>query len=149
MLDNDQVISKLNHLLGTVIDGEKGYREAAGEVENQQFKTMFNKYAQQRASLAEDLKTQIRALGGEPDDSGSLAASAHRAWINIREVLSSRDDYAIIAEAERGEDVAIDNYQSVMNENLPANVKSFVTEQYQKVKSTHDEVRDLKHSMQA
>lgn len=147
-LSNDEVISKLNHLLGTLRDGEKGHREAADEAENPQYVSMFNEYAQQRARLAEELKAEIRQLGGDPDDSGSVAAAAHRAWANVRDAIAGKGDYEIIAEAERGEDVAIDNYQDVMDENLPANIKDIVANQYSEVKAAHDRIRDLKHSLQ-
>lgn len=147
MLNNDKVIDKLNHLLGTVIDGEKGYREAAGEIETSSLKTLFHRYAQQRAGLSAELQSQIRELGGEPDDNGSAVAAMHRVWINIREAISTRDDYAVVAEAERGEDVAISNYQSVMEEDLPANIKVLLTEQYGKVKSAHGDIVSLKQSL--
>ena len=147
-LSNDDVIGKLNHLLGTLRDGEKGYREAADEAESAEYTSMFNEYAQQRARLSEELKAEIRQLGGDPDDSGSIAAAAHRAWANVRDAITGKDDTAIVAEVERGEDVAIDNYQNVMDENLPANIKTVVAKQYDEVKAAHDRMRDLKHSLQ-
>ena len=88
MLDNKQVVNKLNHLLGTLKDGQTGYKEAAEEAENPQYKTMFNEYSQQRATLASEIEAEIRRLGGDPDDSGSAGAAVHRAWLNIRDPAS-------------------------------------------------------------
>jgi uncharacterized protein (TIGR02284 family) len=149
MLNNDQVVKKLNYLLGTLKDGEKGYREAADEVESERFKTMFNQNAQQRAKLAAELEQEIRRLGGDPKDGGSAGAALHRAWMNVRDAVTGKDDYAIVAEVERGEDVAIENYQDVLNEDLPGDIKSIVITQYETVKATHDSMRDLKHAMQS
>jgi uncharacterized protein (TIGR02284 family) len=149
MLDNQQVIKKLNYLLGTLRDGEKGYREAASEVESARFKTMFNQNAQQRAQLASELEQEIRRLGGDPKEGGSAGAALHRAWMNVRDAITGKDDYAIIAEVERGEDVAIENYQDVLKEDLPGDIKSIVIAQYETVKATHDSMRDLKHAMQS
>ena len=148
-LDTKQTIDKLNHLLGTLRDGEKGYREAADEISSTDHKTMLNDYAKQRAQLAEQLKGEIRQLGGDPDDSGSTLAAAHRAWTNVRDAITGKGDYEVIAEVERGEDVAIDNYQDVMKADLPANVQSVVSQQYTEVKAAHDRIRDLKHAMKA
>ena len=148
-LDTKQTIDKLNHLLGTLRDGEKGYREAADEISDSAHKTMFNDYAKQRAQLAEQLKSEIRQLGGDPDDSGSALAAAHRAWTNVRDAITGKGDYEVIAEVERGEDVAIDNYQDVMKADLPANVQSVVSQQYTEVKAAHDRIRDLKHAAEA
>ena len=145
-LDNDQVISKLNHVLGTLLDGEKGYREAADEAENSQYKTMFNELAQQRGHFASEVSSEIRRLGGEPRDHTSAGAALHRAWLNVRDAISGKGDEAVIAEAERGEDVAVDNYQDVMDEDLPSDVKTMLSQQYQEVKAAHDRIRDLKHA---
>lgn len=149
MLNNDQVVDKLNHLLGTLKDGQTGYKEAAEEAENPQYKTMFNEYSQQRATLASEIEAEIRRLGGDPKDSGSAGAAVHRAWLNIRDRITGSDDKSVINEVERGEDVAVDNYQDVMKEDLPADVKSMLDQQYSKVKATHDKIRDIKHSLNA
>ena len=147
-LNNEQTVDKLNHILGTLRDGEKGYREAADEATSAEYKTMFNQYAQQRATFASQIETEIRQLGGDPKEGGSAGAALHRAWTNVRDTITGKDDAAVIAEVERGEDVAIDNYQNVMNEDLPADVKGVVTQQYDDVKAAHDRIRDLKHATQ-
>ena len=145
-LDNDQVVKKLNHVLGTLRDGEKGYREAAEEAKSSAYTTMFNEYAQQRNRFASEITSEIRRLGGEPHDHTSAGATLHRAWLNVRDAITGKGDEAVIAEVERGEDVAIDNYQDVMDDDLPADVKSMISQQYQEVKAAHDRIRDLKHA---
>jgi hypothetical protein len=47
----------------------------------------------------------------------------HRAWINIKSAVTNRDRHAILAEAERGEDSAVDAYKDALEENLPAPIK--------------------------
>lgn len=145
--NRDQVVKHLNHLLGTLRDGEKGYREAAEEVENPEYKAMFEAYSRQRAKLAEEVEAEIRRLGGEPRDRSSVGAALHRAWINVRDAISGKDDYAVVAEAERGEDVAVENYQEVL-EQVSGDLRAFVERQYREVKAAHDRVRDLKHGLE-
>ncbi|CAN5854080.1 PA2169 family four-helix-bundle protein [soil metagenome] len=145
-LDNDQVISKLNHILGTLLDGEKGYREAAEEAESSQYTTMFNELAQQRGRFASEVSSEIRRLGGEPRDHTSAGAALHRVWLNVREAISGKGDEAVIAEAERGEDSAVSNYQDVMNDDLPSNVKTMLSQQYAEVKAAHDRISNMKHA---
>lgn len=149
MLSNDQVVNKLNNVLQILKDGETGYREAAEESENSQYKTMFSEYARERANLAGEIEQEIRRLGGDPADSGSAAAAVHRAWLNIRDRITGSDDESVIREVERGEDAAIDTYQNVLDENLPADVKDTLSRQYQTVKAAHDKIRDLKHALAA
>lgn len=145
--DRDEAVKLLNHLLGTLRDGEKGYREAAEEVENPEYKAMFEEYSRQRAKLADEVEAEIRRLGGEPHDHSSVGAALHRAWINVRDAITGKDDYAVIAEVERGEDVAIGNYQEVL-EKAAGELRDFVERQYREVKAAHDRMRDLKHSLQ-
>ena len=149
-MTNDQAVDHLQKLLGTVRDGETGFQEAAEHAEAASLKTLFQGRASQRAKLATELETKISELGGQPRERGSVGAALHRTWLNVRDAVTGRDDYAVVAEAERGEDVAISNYQDALNEaDLPADLRSFVQSQYDQVKSSHDEIRDLKHSMEA
>lgn len=149
MLNNEQTIDKLQFLLGTLRDGEKGYRESADEATHADYKQLFNEYAAQRARLIGELEQAISRLGGKPQDHTSVGAALHRAWINVRDAITGKDDYAVIAEAERGEDAAVENYQDVLKEELPSEIRTLVERQYAEVKSAHDRVRDLKHSLQA
>jgi uncharacterized protein (TIGR02284 family) len=83
---------------------------------------------------------------GEPDpeDSSTVAGSMHRAWINVKSAVTSRDRHAILAEAERGEDSAVSAYKDAMEKDLPAPVKSIVARQATQMKEAHDRVRTLR-----
>lgn len=142
-MDYDNAISTLNNLIETCKDGENGFRTAAGGVRNGELKTLFNLYAQQRAQFAAELQTEVRSLGGDPENTGSLAASLHRGWINIKSAVTGEDEGAVITECERGEDSAVKNYQEALEEDLPANVRSIIERQLIEVKEAHDRIRTL------
>lgn len=141
--DNDNVISTLNNLIETCKDGENGFRAAADGVKNSELKTLFLTYSQQRAQFAAELQGEVRTLGGDPENTGSVAATLHRGWINIKSTVTGEDEGAVIAECERGEDSAVRNYQDALNESLPANVQSIVERQFVAVKEAHDRIRGL------
>ncbi|QFP77537.1 PA2169 family four-helix-bundle protein [Deinococcus sp. AJ005] len=148
MMNNEQAIDKLQYLLGTLRDGEKGFAQAADHADAPDLKTLFTERSRQRATLAGEVVTKIQSMGGDADKGGSVGAALHRTWLNVRDAMTGKGDYAVVAEAERGEDVAIQNYQDVLNETeLPADLRSFVDGQYAQVKASHDQIRDLKHSM--
>src|ERR1700744_11744 len=102
----DETISTLNELIETLKDGQNGFSAAAADVKDSSVKTTFQKLAQERASLATELQSEVRKLGGDPEKSGSVAASMHRGWINIKSALGGCEK-SILNEAERGEDVAV------------------------------------------
>ena len=96
--------------------------------------------------MVRELQQQVRALGGTPDESGSVSASVHRGWINIKSLVTGKDDNAIIAEAERGEDVAKAEFANALKQNLPAGARALVEAQAAIVRTAHDEVRALEKS---
>jgi uncharacterized protein (TIGR02284 family) len=79
----------------------------------------------------------------------STAGALHRGWINIKSVITGKDDSAILNEAERGEDIAKKAYKDALEENLPANVQTVVQRQSTEVNAGHDKVRDLRDSANA
>ncbi len=143
---NDNLISTLNNLIETCKDGEDGFRTAANGVQRSDVRTLFLTYSQQRAQFAAELQGEVRHLGGDPEEKGSVAASLHRGWINIKSTVTGKDEGAIISECERGEDSAVRNYQGALNEDLPANIREIVERQFTQVKEAHDRVRDLERA---
>jgi uncharacterized protein (TIGR02284 family) len=146
MASNEEVISTLNDLIETCRDGQNGFQTAAGGVGRSELKTLFHTYSQQRASFVGELQDEVRRLGGDPEDSGSVAATLHRGWIDIKAAVTGQDDGAILSECERGEDVAVSNYRAALDADLPANVRSVVERQFGEVKQAHDRIRTLEKS---
>src|ERR1044071_256146 len=143
---NDNVISTINNLIETCKDGEQGFRTAADGVKRSDLRTLFLTYSQQRAQFAAELQSEVRHLGGDPEETGSVAASLHRGWINIKAAVTGEDEGAVISECERGEDSAVRNYQSALNEDLPANLRETIERQYAQVKEAHDRIRALERA---
>ncbi len=148
-MTNDDVISTINGLIETNKDGQDGFKASAEGVERSDLKTLFYELGQQRSQFAGELQSLVREMGGDPEDSGSISASLHRGWINIKSVVTGKDEGAILSEAERGEDSAKKAYKDALAEDLPANVSSVVQRQADAVNAAHDKVRNLRDSANA
>jgi len=145
--DTNNVISTLNNLIETCKDGQNGFQTAAEGVKNNDLKTLFHTYSQQRAQFAGELQTEVRRLGGDPEKTGSVAATLHRGWIDIKSAVTGEDENAVISECERGEDSAVRNYQdAIADENLPADIRAIVQRQFTQVKDAHDRIRSLERA---
>ncbi|NUR53229.1 MAG: PA2169 family four-helix-bundle protein [Acidobacteria bacterium] len=142
-MDTSKAISTLNDLIETCRDGENGFRTAAEGVKDAHVKALFQRFARQRTELVKELQEEVRKLGGNPEQRGSVSGSLHRGWMNIKSLVTGRDDAAIIAEAERGEDVAKATYAKALQENLPAGVRTLIQTQAEIIRLAHDEVRTL------
>ena len=123
-MDNTKVISTLNSLIETLKDGEEGFRTAAEGLTDPQAKAVFQQYSRERAQMAQELQAEVRTLGGDPEQAGSMSGSVHRGWINIKSVVTGKNDASIIAEAERGEDIAKNAYAEAIKTALPPSVSA-------------------------
>ena len=148
MAGNDHDIHVLNRLIKTTLDSRKGFIDAAEDAETTRFKTLFSDFAQDRADTAALLQAEVRRLGGNPEDDSSFIAAAHRTFMNLRELLSARDDKAIIAEVERGEDYIKAKYEEALRDDqLSPSSRSVIERAFQSVRAGHDRASELKHAM--
>lgn len=143
-MDNDEVISTLNDLIETSKDGEEGFRTCAEDLKDPQIKAVFMNRAQSCASAAAELQQLVVTYGGNPETSGGLGGALHRRWVDIKAAITGRDEKAVLAECERGEDVAVSSYRNALEKNLPADVRTVVERQYQGVLKNHDMVKGLR-----
>ncbi|HMQ05010.1 MAG TPA: PA2169 family four-helix-bundle protein [Pyrinomonadaceae bacterium] len=143
-LSNDEVISTLNGLIETCKDGQEGFKTAAEGVESSEMKALFYEFAQERAQYCGELQSLVQSLGGDPEDSGSIAGSLHRGWMNIKSAVSGQDEAAILNECERGEDSAKNAYEEALENVLPAHVLDTVQSQYSSIRSAHDRIKALR-----
>ena len=146
-MDNDDVISVLNNLIETCEDGVKGFREAAEAVENPRAKEVFETRIEYIEPAESDLKAAVRRLGGDPEDRGSAAGALHRGWINLKAAVTGKNDEAIIAECERGENAAVERYEDALEKELPPDIRLLVDKQYRGTLQNRDRIRELHQSM--
>jgi uncharacterized protein (TIGR02284 family) len=145
MKEQKEVISTINNLIETLKDGQEGFKQAAEGVKDPQLKSLFNEYSLQRARFATELQSQARSLGEpEPETSSTAAGALHRAWINLKSAVTRGDDHAILAECERGEDSAVEQYKKAVDDNLSAQLREMVSRQYAEIKNAHDRIRNLR-----
>jgi uncharacterized protein (TIGR02284 family) len=143
MPSDAEVISTLNGLIEICRDGQEGFRTAAEGVKSAKLRELFQSYSQQRAGFASELQDEVRRLGGEPEQTGSLVASLHRGWMGLRAALEGGDERAIVGECERGEEMALDTYRSSLGTDMPASVRAMVERQFAEIKEAHNLIGNL------
>jgi uncharacterized protein (TIGR02284 family) len=139
----DSVSSTLNQLIQTCKDGENGFRTAAEGVDDPNLRRLFESYSQQRAEFAAELQLEVERLGETPAEEGHAVAALHRGWMNMKSAVTGKDEGAIIAECERGEDFAVQAYERALRTPLSADLKGLVDRQFLKIREAHDQVRSL------
>ncbi len=150
MIGKSDEITTLNTLTATLLDSVKGYRDAAENSESGRFQEMFRTNADERARCAEDLRAEVRRLGGEPEDDQSTMGSIHQRWLDLKAAVTGRDDKAIINEVERGEDYLKEKFEAAMNSgHLTGESRAVVESAFQSVRKGHDQIASIKHGMEA
>lgn len=146
MAQEKEILSTINSLIETLKDGQEGFRQAAEGVQDPELKLLFNEFSMQRSRFAGELQSEAIGLGeSKPEDSGSATGAMHRAWIDLKSAITSKDDHAILAECERGEDSAIKEYRDAMEkEELSSPVRNLISRQYTEVQSAHDRIKQLR-----
>lgn len=147
MTDSTHDIKILNTLIETTLDSADGYREAAEKSADSSHKSLFQRWASDRRQVVSDLQGQVRSLGGQPEDDGSILAAGHRVFLKLKDSVTKNDD-SVIDEVERGEDFIKARYENALEDDeLSASVRDAVVRAYSSVKTGHDQARDLKRSV--
>ncbi len=149
MTETSYDIRTLNGLIATTLDSVDGYTEAAKAAENSRYSAMFTSRAEERRQVVTQLQGEVSRLGGNPEDDGTILASAHRTFLDLKAAVTGNDDKAIINEVERGEDHIKAKYEAALADNeVSQPVRSVIEQANMSVRAGHDEMRDLKHSLE-
>ena len=149
MAEHSESITTLNTLIATTIDSVTGYEDSAKNIENERFREIFRGRADERQQVVEELRSEVRRLGGDPEESGSFLGKTHQRFEDLKAAVTGRDAQAIINEVERGEDYLKEKWQAALQSgNLNGESHDLVERCYQSVKAGHDQISQLKHAME-
>lgn len=143
-------LGTLETLTTTLIDSVNGYKDAAENAEGTKFQELFRRNADERSRIVEELRSEIRRLGGNAPDDGSFLGATHQRFLDLKAAVTGRDDKAIINEVERGEDYLKEKFEAALNAaDLAPDTRSIIERAYQSVRQGHDQISSLKHGLEA
>jgi uncharacterized protein (TIGR02284 family) len=143
----DDQIDTLNSLLQTTVDSVNGYENSAKELSSSRIQEVFRQRANDRQQVVQQLREEVRRLGGEPADSGSTMGEMHQVWEDLKGAITGHDDKAIINQTETAEDYLKEKYEGALD-NLNGDSRQVVERCYQQVRQGHDQISELKHGME-
>jgi len=147
---NSGAITALNTLIATTIDSVTGYENSAKDIDNQRFAEMFRSRADERQQVVEQLRAEVRRLGGDPEESGSFLGKTHQRFEDLKAAITGQDEKSIINEVERGEDYLKEKFETALDSDaLSGETRAAVEQAYQSVRQGHDQMSQLKHGMEA
>lgn len=149
---NKEAISVLNDLIETSKDGQEGFKTCAEDIKHAQLKALFVKRSADCATAAAELQAKVRELGGDPETTTSVAGDLHRRWVDLKSLVTGKDEESVLNEAERGEDHALKAYKEALEKISKHNlvsIRDLVERQYHGVQRNHDQVKALRNQARA
>ncbi|HEY5798656.1 MAG TPA: PA2169 family four-helix-bundle protein [Burkholderiaceae bacterium] len=143
-MENDKVNSTLNELIETSLDGARGFKTCAEDIDDPQLKSFFTERASSCETAAKELQQVVSQHGGTPTATASVGGILHRRWIDIKSAITGKDKVSILEECERGEDVALNTYKKALDADLPSYARQIVERQLQGVQRNHDQVKQMR-----
>lgn len=149
-MDREAEISTLETLTTTLIDSINGYEDAARDIENSRFEEIFRERASERRQVVDDLRNEIRRLGGDPPDDGSFMGKTHQRWMDLKSAVTGGDEQRVINSVEAGEDYLKEKFETALESgDLTGESRQVIERAYQSVRSGHDQISQLKHGLEA
>lgn len=128
-------------------DGIRGYEKAAKDIHNEEFRTIFNRLAQQRKLFIEELKNDMRDRGAELEDTGTVKGYFHRNWLDLKAKFSEKEDTAIIDEARTGEKEALEVYEKAINSDVPGYIKDRLEQQKRLIAGAIEQLNEFEREV--
>lgn len=141
---NENNVNLLQNIIEKNYDARKGYKKAMMDISNPELKNFMQQQARQRSGFTTAIDQEIRNLGNTPQENGSMAASLHRAWIDIKSRVANNADEIILEEIIRGEKAKVREYKGALKNNLLApQTHDLLQSQLEAIKNTLKYVKNL------
>ncbi|MGC3945580.1 MAG: PA2169 family four-helix-bundle protein [Chryseolinea sp.] len=142
-----ETIEILNDLVAINNDRIEGYEKALDETEDKDsdLRPLFTSMIDESRKLRLSLASEVQSLGGEYEKGTTASGKLYRAWMDVKAVFTGHDRHTVLANCERGEDAAQNAYKDALTEkNIPAYLRTMLTEQKQQLRASHDRVKALR-----
>lgn len=142
---DDAALAILQGLLRTSLDSAEGYATALRDLADSHVARELERFRAQRLKMVCELTQRIRDLRGDPNANPTIAGAVHRTWMDARAGADANPNHALLAEIERGEDLAVDMFRQALKEHdIDATTRGLIERHYEQVQTAHDRVKQLR-----
>ncbi|MDF2868325.1 MAG: aldehyde dehydrogenase [Gammaproteobacteria bacterium] len=139
-MSKKNIESSVNDVIENLYDSCNGYKECADKIEEPYMQQLFQRLANQRERMIQELKSRAELAGVKPVESGTIAGAAHRTFIDVKSLVTGGDPEAIIKEVKRGEHHTIEQYKEALDEDIPADLKALLSQQMRTIETNLAEI---------
>ena len=143
-MSDDKNVAK--ELVETLRDGERGFASAAEKLRDSdrpEWAATLERLSEQRADFRREIVDLGHEYSDDVDESGTVTAALHRGWISLKDALTGDDAGSVLGAAVTGENHAVSEYESALDQDLSAGFREVVSRQHAAVVAARDEVKAL------
>ena len=147
IMETKEKTSVLNDLILINNDRIEGYQRAIKELEegNADLKTLFTGMIAESHEYKAALANEVALSGEEVERGTTNSGKIYRAWMDVKATFTGGDRKSVLSSCEFGEDAAQKAYDMALKEeDLPAHLRSLISEQKASLKASHDQIKALR-----
>lgn len=145
-MNKQALINDLNLLLTRNHHALIGYKKASQKVGEEELRLFFHQQVRLRKTFEQELKEEIRKLGGQIVKHMSLSNAFQFQWMDLKGFLGATDRKVLLIEVIKGEQEALEDYEEVLSHQAIQNhprVKDFIVEERGLLLKALDRLRQL------
>lgn len=149
-MNQDKAIDVFNTLIKINNNRIEGYETASKDTTDADLKSLFFHLAQATLKCKRELIYEIRKMGGEPIEGGTIINTFSKAWSDVKHAFTKNDHISILNSCEYDENIAVDAYYKALNDNLQfldAEQQALLNKQYLAISAGLGKIKSLRESL--
>ncbi len=137
----------LNDLIEVTRDGQRFYEEASDQIGDETLRALFLRLVESRRALIEELSAHVESLGATAAAGGTMSGTLRTLYGELRAGLAADRSAAFVSQLENAEDRLLHAFEHALEHDEDPGVREILGRHFPKVRSMHDEMRNLKRNL--
>jgi len=136
-LMSSKILNDLHNLINTNLEAQSGYKTAAEKVNNKNLKEIFIIYIQRKSEYVDELKRLSKELFGEKEEKDNFP------FEKFTIQMPQTDANSVLLKCEDLEEKSLKNYESILNDEIPSNIKETLLRHSNGIKEARIHMKSL------
>ncbi|MEY4541756.1 MAG: hypothetical protein RLZZ306_3513 [Bacteroidota bacterium] len=145
-MNTEESIDVLNNLIVINNDRIDGYKAATTETYKEELRDLFAMLQKTSEQCKNELESEVKRLGGTPEDGTMILGKLHRGWMDIKAAITGSDSNSILDSCEFGEQTIIKAYEDALDadsDEINNEQKSMLNNHLQLMKTDYEKVKSM------
>lgn len=150
-MKSEETIEVLNTLITINNFRIIGYESASNITDEQNLKTLFAQFTATSQNCKQELKTEVKRLGGIVDETIITFVKLLHIWVDVlKAALLTNDRKVILKSCEFGEEITVETYFMALRNNtnyITAEQQIMINEQHNSIKEDLNTIKAIRDAL--